>query len=75
MGHMKGVNTHTLPLNSREASLRAKIVEHAFDALQGELATMQTTPCEVELECNRVHEQLCQMKIRIEVLEHEVAYK
>ncbi len=75
MGHMKGANTHTPPLSSREASLKAKIVEHAFHALQGELAIMQTTPCEVELECNKVREQLCKMKIRIEVLEHEVAYK
>ncbi len=74
-GIWRGANTHTPPLNYREASLKAKIVEHAFDALQGELATMQTTPCEAELECNTVCEQLCKMKIKIEVLEHDIAYK
>ncbi len=72
---MKGAKTHTPPLNYREASLKANIVEHAFDVLQGELAPMQTTPCEVELECNRLCDQLCKMKIRIEVLKHKVVYK
>lgn len=74
-GIWRGANTHTPPLNYREASLKAKIVKHAFDALQGELATMQTTPFEAELECNKVCEQLCKMKIEIEVLEHDIAYK
>ncbi len=69
MKQMEGTSTFTTCLYSKEANLRVKIAKHVPKALQGELETMQATLHEVELAHKELHEQLCTLQGRIEVLE------
>ncbi len=56
MGHAKGAKHTKATSISREVNLRAKIVEHAFEAIQEELGTMHATLHEMELKCSVLHE-------------------
>jgi hypothetical protein len=56
MGHAKGAKHTKATSISREVNLRAKIVEHAFEAVQEELGTMHATLHEMELKCSVSHE-------------------
>ncbi len=71
MKQMEGASTFTTCLYSKEANVKVKIAKHVPKALQGELGTMQVTLHEVELAHNVLHEQLCTLQRRIEVLECE----
>jgi hypothetical protein len=75
MKQMEGASTFTTCLYSKEANLKVKIAKHVPKALQGELGTMQATLHEVELAHNVLHEQLCTLQRRIEVLECETIKK
>jgi hypothetical protein len=60
---------------SRELDLKAKIIEYALEALQGELGIMQSTLHEVELEHNALCEQLGMIQRRIEVFKCQATHK